>query len=292
MKDFTTSAYKLLLQSLKDQHYHFQTFSGLVEKPESKVIILRHDVDRIPINALRFAKIEHEYNISTSYFFRIVKHVFNENIIEEIARLGHEIGYHYEDVSLAAASLKFKVYPVKPCEAGATKLLFHRVKGSKFKRKDLEKYLVDKAIESFQKNLETLRKIAPVKTICMHGSPLSKYDNKLLWKYYDYRDYEIIGEPYFDVDYSKVLYLTDTGRRWNETRANVRDNVQSDFKNHKFKTTFDILNAIKNKQLPDKIIINTHPHRWFKPGFNWHKEYATQNVKNLVKYFIVKFRNL
>ena len=44
-----------------------------------------------------------------------------------------------------------------------------------------------------------------------------------LWKKYNYRDFGIIGEPYFDVDYSKVLYLTDTGRRWDGDKVNVRD---------------------------------------------------------------------
>src|SRR5690625_6415775 len=33
-----------------------------------------------------------------------------------------------------------------------------------------------------------------------------------LWKWYSYRDYGIIAEPYFDLDFSRVLYLTDTGR--------------------------------------------------------------------------------
>ncbi|MBA7530624.1 hypothetical protein ES705_22833 [subsurface metagenome] len=81
------------------------------------------------------------------------------------------------------------------------------------------------AIESFQKNLETLRKIAPVKTICMHGSPLSKWDNRNLWEKYDYKAFGIIGEPYYDVDYSKVLYITDTGRKWNNQSVSVRDKV-------------------------------------------------------------------
>ncbi len=69
------------------------------------------------------------------------------------------------------------------------------------------------------------RKIVPVKTICMHGSPLSKYDNKELWEKYDYRDYGIIGEPYFDINFNEVFYLSDTGRSWNNSDANVRDKV-------------------------------------------------------------------
>ena len=60
----------------------------------------------------------------------------------------------------------------------------------------------------------------------MHGSPLSKWDNRDLWKRYDYRDFGIIAEPYFDVDFNEVLYLTDTGRRWNNSKASVRDKVE------------------------------------------------------------------
>ena len=61
----------------------------------------------------------------------------------------------------------------------------------------------------------------------MHGSSLSKYDNKLLWKYYNYRKSGIIGEPYFDIDFNEVFYLTDTGRRWDGDRVSVRDKVES-----------------------------------------------------------------
>ena len=59
----------------------------------------------------------------------------------------------------------------------------------------------------------------------MHGSPMSPYDNRLLWTKYDYRDYGIIGEPYFDVDFSEVAYYTDTGRRWDGDSVSVRDKM-------------------------------------------------------------------
>jgi len=47
----------------------------------------------------------------------------------------------------------------------------------------------------------------------MHGSPLSKYDNRKIWEKYDYRDYGIIAEPYFDIDFNEVFYMTDKGRK-------------------------------------------------------------------------------
>ena len=95
--------------------------------------------------------------------------------------------------------------------------------GAKKRRKDgkiKDKYrdeLFELAIDDFRLNLEKLRKFYPVKTICMHGSPLSKWDNRDLWKKYNYRDYGIIGEAYFDIDFGEVLYLTDTGRRWDDS---------------------------------------------------------------------------
>ena len=62
----------------------------------------------------------------------------------------------------------------------------------------------------------------------MHGSPRSPWDSKDLWKKYNYRDYGIIGEPYFDIDFSKVLYLTDTGRHWDGEKVSVRDKVSAE----------------------------------------------------------------
>ncbi len=40
-------------------------------------------------------------------------------------------------------------------------------------------------------------------------------------------DFGIIAEPYFDVDFKEVLYLTDTGRRWDGDEVSVRDKVEN-----------------------------------------------------------------
>jgi hypothetical protein len=48
-----------------------------------------------------------------------------------------------------------------------------------------------------------------------------------LWKRYDYRELGIIGEPYLDVDFDEVFYLTDTGRRWDGEAVSVRDKVKA-----------------------------------------------------------------
>ena len=56
-------------------------------------------MDRKPGNALVIAKIEKEIGIKASYYFRIVKESYDEDVIRQIAEMGHEIGYHYENLS-------------------------------------------------------------------------------------------------------------------------------------------------------------------------------------------------
>jgi len=243
--DFTIQNYKNLILSFINIKYQFQTLLEYLQVPAIRCLVLRHDIDRLPENAFEIAKLENEFGVRSTYYFRIKKSVFNKNIIKEIAGLGHEIGYHYED--------------------------FAEEKGN-----------YEKAIESFEANLNKLRRIYPVKTICMHGSPLSRYDNRELWEKYDYRDFGIIGEPYLDGDFNEMLYLTDTGRAWNTSRGNVRDKVQSKY-NYNFKSTFDIIKALEKKELPDKIMLNVHPQRWNDKFVPWAKELVWQNIKNVMK---------
>ena len=249
MKDFTTEIYRHLLVELIHQGYSFQTFHDFLLKPDPKVAVIRHDIDSRKKNSLHFALIEQAFDLKTTYYFRILPKSYDPVIMNLIVDMGHEIGYHYEDLTLA--------------------------KGD-----------ISKAITLFEKHLEEFRKYYPVKTICMHGSPLSKFDNRDLWNHINYRDYGIEGEPYFDIDFNEVLYLTDTGRGWDNREASVRDKVNSAFDFH-FVSTMDIIKQID--QLPDKIMLNFHPQRWNDDFMPWMTELILQNIKNKVKkYFFVK----
>jgi hypothetical protein len=250
MKDFTVNEYKELLDTLILAGYEFQTFRDYLKNPLEKVVILRHDVDKKPGNSQRFAKIEHDRGLKSSYYFRVVTESLQVDKLLAIARLGHEIGYHYEDMDPA--------------------------KGDP-----------GKAIKSFEDNLQKLRKLAPIDTICMHGSPLSKYDNKDLWQHYDYHEYGIIGEPYFDLDYSKIFYITDTGRKWNNRDASIRDKVESPFE-IEVKSTQHFIELIKAGKMPEKMMINTHPQRWNDDWVPWVVELVSQTVKNRVKRMLAR----
>lgn len=256
--DFILNKYLFLLTALRDSGYTFITFGEYCcgDLPE-KYVILRHDVDLLPANSLQFARIQAKLGIKGSYYFRAVPESWDESVIKEIVELGHEVGYHYENLTT--------------CDG------------------DMEK-----GLEDFEKNLSALRKLSDVKTICMHGSPRSKYDSKDLWKNTSYQDYGIIGEPYFDVNFDEVFYLTDTGRRWDGWKVSVRDKVpqQEQWKDEGFvyQSTEDIIKAIEVGSLPQQLMMTFHPQRWHSSWLLWLKELLLQNAKNVVKRVLVSWK--
>ncbi len=152
-------------------------FSG--KEPPERFAIMRHDIDRKPGNALNTARIERELGIRAMYYFRMNGNVFRPEIMREIEGMGHEVGYHYE--------------------------VLGKSKGDR-----------EKAIGIFRRELKEFRNVCDVRTICMHGNPLSKYDDRELWKAYDFRDFGITGEAYLSAG-RDLNYFSDTGRSWNST---------------------------------------------------------------------------
>ena len=76
-------------------------------------------------------------------------------------------------------------------------------------------------------------------------------------------------------------------------KVSVRDkvhnanNAQYLMINVKLRKTKDIIKALEQNQLPNKIMITVHPQRWTDDYLPWGKELVWQNVKNVVKRFIV-----
>ena len=248
MRDFTLSQCSLFLRTLIQKHYTINTFSDFIEKPKEKCTILRHDVDKLPENSLVFAHIQSRLGIKGTYYFRAKPVSFNKKIILEIASMGHEIGYHYETMDTCNGN-------------------------------------VDKAYDEFCRNLEMFRKIVPVKTACMHGSPMSKWDSRDIWQKYNYKNLGIIAEPYFDIDYNQVFYITDTGRMWDGSKISVRDKPKHQVVSQwpSYHSTSDIIKAVNEETFPYKVMMTVHPQRWSDNYLAWAKELVLQNVKNTVK---------
>ncbi|MEE4256474.1 MAG: hypothetical protein V2I47_05515 [Bacteroidales bacterium] len=215
-----------------------------MEEPAEKTIILRHDVDERAKNALKMAIIEHKLGIRASYYFRIVGISNKPGIIKEIVMMGHEIGYHYEDLSACNGDIAA-------------------------------------ALMRFGQNLDYFRSFYPVKTVCMHGSSMSDHDNRQIWEHAQLDDFGLIGEPYLSVDYRKVFYITDTGRRWDGSKYNVRDFVQ-----HKqemdFHKTNDIIATVDNGKFPQQAILQSHT-LWASNFAEWYWLELREFLRNSFK---------
>jgi hypothetical protein len=253
--DFTTKIYEQLLNSLIKQGYAFQTFKNFLNNPQIKVVLLRHDIDIRKLHSLEFAKIQSELGIVGTYYFRIVDESFDASVfasvIEAIHSLGHEIGYHYEDMDFATGNPEI-------------------------------------AIEFFEKHLKQLKHIVPIETICMHDSRKSKHENKDVWKKYNYKKYCIPGEPYFDLDFNDVVYYTDTGRRRDGFKYSVRVKVKSSSRFPVYHSTMDTFERNEAGKFPQRAIMNFHPQRWTDKKWLWRKDYLVRSVKNQIKKQIVR----
>jgi len=249
--DFTLKTYKQLLLTIMASGYSFQSVYDFIGNPLQKSVVLRHDSDIWPNNDLRMANIERNLGIISTYYFRIPA-TFNVAIIEKIRDMGHEIGYHYEDLATYSGDYNL-------------------------------------AIESFSNNLKKIRELYDVKTVSMHGRPLSKWDSRELWQRYKLSDYGIIAETYLHIDYNKVLYLTDNGSRWDGNRSNIRDKVKSNL-NYKIKTTYELMTCFQNNELPVHIVLNVHPARWNDNKVIWSYRYILQKAKNIAKHSLNRLR--
>lgn len=249
--DFTLKTYKKLLLTILENNYIVLTFQkycldkNRFDNDETYFVILRHDVDEIAENALKMARLEHQLGVQATYYFRIVKQSNKPEVIEEIASLGHEIGYHYEDLAFAKGNM-------------------------------------EEARVAFENNLSYFRTFYPVKTVCMHGSGTSKYDNRKFWKDYKLSQFGLIGEPYLTTNFDKISYCTDTARRWDGIKYNIWDRVESSGKLI-IHSSAEMMNKIENGTFYPKSLILAHT-LWTDNFFQWGVLYVREFLRNKVKY--------
>lgn len=248
-RDFTFEIYDQLLGTGQDAGYEHITVRDYLSKEElpEQFIIHRHDVDRKPENSLAMARLEAEYDIPATYYFRTIDKTFQPDLIHEIEALGHEIGYHYEDMD--------------------------RVDGD-----------VGAAHESFAEHLARLRDVAKIDTVCMHGNPLTVYDNRDMWNdSRTFEDYELIGEAYLSMDFVDVTYFSDTGRTWKDGDLKVKDNpVGESKKSVQVGGTNELIELIKGGDVP-RLCLLSHPNRWAQSSSELVVELAKDTTTNVGK---------
>lgn len=251
-RDFTIQKYLQLCKAIKLSGFQIYTTKTYLEKgtPSGPFIVLRHDVDRNLRRALRMAYLENYLGIQASYYVRKGKRGFCIPFIKKIEKMGHEIGYHYDAMVKAKGDM-------------------------------------EKAIRIFYSELKELRNLVNVKTISMHGSPLSPWNNLKLWERYDFRDFDLLGDIFLSIDYRKAYYFTDTGRNWSSNKYfNIRDRINSCTPGKRIKTTNELINFIENVRKEKSIFINVHPNRWAFYLSEWIMNYLFDLLINQAKLLI------
>ena len=243
---FWLKEYESLIEALQGLDTPLGGVADFLIARQPRGIILRHDVDRRPQQACELARLEHRLGVRSTFYFRAsASGEFPGAALTTIAQLGHEVGYHYEDLSFC--------------------------KGNR-----------DAAIARFTRNLETLRKLAPCSTVSMHGAPLSKHHNQELLREEDLQRAMLLGDAVASIEPLSPYYLTDTGGRWLAVGVNLRDHVGQAWPVHALPFNLPAFRQFAaDAQYP--LYVNTHPERWSQsvPGYMFVQ--AADMIANSIK---------
>jgi hypothetical protein len=279
--DFTLKKYIEIINAISKSGYQVITISDYISLPKlpEKFIILRHDVDIDSDYQVKFAELEHNQGIHSSYYFRYVKNVYKKDAIDSVYHLGHEVGYHYE--------------------------VFTKAKGDE-----------KKAIDLFRSELTVFKENWGSKTVCPHGgsfidnidgyalkdiihlipkffskkSVFSSWSNFDLWGKNKFDDFQIIGDAYRSIDFSDILYLSDTGRSW-DRRFKRLDKVDSNINPHyNIRKSDEIIDLIKKGEV-NKIYLLIHFEQWKDNFYDWVSWYIAQLIRRNGKKLIFRMKH-
>jgi hypothetical protein len=250
--DFTLKKYSRLCHAVAGSKYRTATVGAVIRSLEAidlndSIIILRHDVDRFPRQAVKLAQVEHSFGLVGSYYFRIPAS-FNRSAIASIGDMGHEVGLHYECLDKANGD-------------------------------------IDRASDIFAADLQMIRRLSEVKTVSMHGNPFTRFDNREYWYHHDFSNFDLDGEVYLSMNFQKMMYYSDTGRTWEDGRYNIKDVIPADMETIRDKpvlrTTDDLIELISAHSRNIYLLI--HPERWASTFCGWMVGYMKDLVLNKAK---------
>lgn len=98
--DFTCAGYRSLIVALLDRGYRVCGYDEA--DPAQQHLILRHDIDFSPSAACAMAEIEHELDVTATYFFMLECPFYKaaepetREAFSRIIELGHSIGLHFD----------------------------------------------------------------------------------------------------------------------------------------------------------------------------------------------------
>jgi len=222
---FTHAAYADLLAALDDGSYETLTVREYLSSgrlPE-RFVVLRHDVDRKPRRAEALARLEADLGVEASYYFH--PSAFRETRAERVEDLGHEVGYHYDDVATARGDRRT-------------------------------------ARALFANTLRVFRRACDVDTVSPHAAALAAHDNASLWERGpSFREFDLLGDADRSVDYVDLAFLSDAGRTFQERPAD-RARALGERDPTATADTVDGLVAQFRDGGVERACLLTHPRRW------------------------------
>jgi len=251
------------------------------------------------------ARLEAIRGVPSTYYVRTIDKTFQPGLIRRIEELGHEVGYHYEDMDRADGD-------------------------------------VAAAHESFSAELARMRALVSVDTVCMHGNPLTAHDNRDMWDAAGgdseaaaggtatdggsltdktraagsdaettgsdaeaaesrsgttsgvvasddhggtptFDTYGLLGEAYLSMDFEDVTYFSDTGRTWRDGALKIKDHTMGEGDKHTQVDTTEELAALLRSGEVDRLCALTHPNRWARTPREWAVESAKDYAINVAK---------
>lgn len=187
--------YTNILEYAINKGYHFTSVIDYYEnyynkKTDTKVIILRHDIDSDLRGTKKFFQIEKELNVKATYYFRL--NTIDYNLMNEIMEYGSEIGYHYEELATYCKKYKIK------------------------NKKDLNDEHLKEIYDMFIYNMNKYFKDYKIKTIASHGDFYNRelgVANHYIFEHFNYNTLGIEIETYdkellnsFDIYISDARY--------------------------------------------------------------------------------------
>jgi hypothetical protein len=211
--------------------------------PTPPFVILRADVDYRETRALRLAQIAARCQVRGSFYFRhrvqngdsaLAKRIrrdvlrqapaFNVEIMQSVANLGHEVGYHFETLDTCRGDF-------------------------------------DAAEDLFLTNLAHLRAAGvAIRTVAAHGgrpfAPTYRHNFDIFSHAPDlFQRARLLGETTISVDFARVVYVSDARWRWR------RYDAYQPGATGKPTSLRAITDALPS--LDAGLCINFHPHQWF-----------------------------
>ena len=94
---FVYKKWDVFCESLKEKGIQSISAKDVRENTKS-YLVLKHDVETDVSKAYEMAKIEHKYGHKGSYYVQayLLEKEENVKMLKEMAKLGHEISYHYD----------------------------------------------------------------------------------------------------------------------------------------------------------------------------------------------------